>query len=139
MMNRFFKRWYLSCSITTNHRYLKNDSSSFVIYLLLVLPFPRVLVVHPYGLQLAGQLQALGEGVLLSHEDLVSEAVAEAGQGELTFKELGHVVDPFLLGLGQGGGGIPRGGHGGRLAVVHPFVVATNSTNQTNKKGGMCN
>jgi len=52
-------------------------------------------MVQPNGLQLSGELQALGKGVLPSLQNLVTERVANAGQEELVFEELGHVIHSF--------------------------------------------
>ncbi len=45
------------------------------------------------GLQIAGDLDALGEGVLGSLENLVTDAVLQTGQKKLMFDELEGISD----------------------------------------------
>ncbi len=74
------------------------------------------------GLQLSGNLQALGKGILPGLQDFVADLVVQACQEELMLEELGHVIHAFEFGLGHSGNDEPDGGHCGRYVVCQAFV-----------------
>ncbi len=82
-----------------------------------------VLVVKLDSLQLVGKVQALVEGVLLHLQNFISEVVVDASEEKLVLKELGHVIDAFLLYISNGStASSPDSGHGLRPAVIQPCV-----------------
>ncbi len=74
------------------------------------------------GLQVTGDLDALGEGVLGSLENLVMDAILQTSQEELMFDKLEGISDAFSLGLLDGGSSGSDSGHGGRLVVREALV-----------------
>ena len=81
---------------------------------------PLVIILD--GLQVAGHLHALVEGVLLSLQDFVTEAILESGKKQLMFNELEGVRNVFGLGFGDGGSCGSDDGHGGWLVVGRTLV-----------------
>jgi hypothetical protein len=87
--------------------------SFFFAYLL----FDGVDLVEPLlvvldGLQVAGGLDALGEGGLLHLEHLVTKAISQSGEEKLMLDEHEGVSNSFSLNLGLGGSGGNGDTHG---------------------------
>jgi hypothetical protein len=81
---------------------------------------PFVIILD--GFQVAGSLDAFIEGGFGSLQDLVADAVLQAGQEELVFDKLEGVQNAFSLGLVDSGASESDGSHGGRLVVRKTLV-----------------
>ncbi len=82
---------------------------------------PFVVVLD--GLQIASDLDALGEVGLCGFKDLVADAVVQAGQKKLMLDEFEGVVDSFsfIVSRSTSGGG-SDGSHGGGLCICKALV-----------------
>ena len=81
---------------------------------------PLVIVLD--GLQIAGHLYALVEGVVFSLQNFVTETVLESGKKQLMLDELEGIRNAFSLGFGDGGARGSDDGHGGWLVVGQTLV-----------------
>ncbi len=96
--------------------------------LLLQLLFDRVDAVEPLmvvldGLQVAGDLDALGECVLGSLKHLVADAILQTGQKKMVLYKFEGVVDTFSFDVSCSSSySGPDGSHGGGLFVCETLV-----------------
>jgi len=81
---------------------------------------PFVVVLD--GLQVAGGLDAINEGILGGFKDLIADAILQACQEELVLDKFEGVSDAFRFGFLDGLGGGSDGSHDGRLVVCEAFV-----------------